>query len=68
MLEGSGRLTDETPERHEERFGWKGLAFVIIGLFFLVLAAILMMNIFGHTGGTSPGVVRPVVFHGGTRE
>jgi hypothetical protein len=68
MLEGSGRLTVEPPERHEERFGWRGLAFVIIGLFFLVLAAILMMNIFGHTGGASPGVVRPVVFHGGMRE
>jgi len=68
MLEGSGRLTDEPPERHEERFGWKGLAFVTIGLFFLVLAAILMVNILGHTGGASPGVVRPVVFHSGIRE
>jgi hypothetical protein len=41
---------------------------VIIGLFVLVLAALLMMNIFGHTGSASPGVVRPVVFHGGMRE
>jgi len=68
MLEAGGRLTEESPERHEERFGWRGLAFVIIGLFFLVLATILMMNILGHTGGASPGVARPVVFHGGMRE
>jgi len=68
MLEGSGRLTDEPPERHEQRFGWKGLAFVIIGLFFLVLAAILMMNIFGHTGSASAGAVQPAVFRGGMRD
>jgi len=62
MLEGSGRLTDEPPQRHEKRFGWAGLVFVLIGLFLLTLAAILMVNMFGHPGGSSAGVVRSVLF------
>jgi hypothetical protein len=66
VLEGDVGLTEETPDRHKERFGWKGLFFVIIGLLFLAFAVILMVNIIGHPGGASARVVRQAIPCDGT--
>jgi hypothetical protein len=58
-------LTEDPPERHDRRFGWKGLAFVLIGLFLLALAGILMASIFGHPGTASAGAIRSIILPGG---
>jgi len=39
-------LTEEQPEWHEPSFNWKALAFVVVGLILLVVAIILVVNLF----------------------